>query len=135
MECLQPPRCPSAPLGLTLIEVLIALAIISIAMTAVIKATSQNIRGTGHLQQKSEAMWVAQNVLNEVQAGVIDLPAGSDSLSQKTTLLGQEWYWQASRTATPNKRIAKIEVQVFTQAEHEQGVALVTLESYLYDAK
>jgi general secretion pathway protein I len=134
MESLQPRHCRNS-LGLTLIEVLIALAIISIAMTAVIKASSQNIRGTQHLQQKSAALWVGQQVLNEVSAGVVDLSSGSDSVKQKTTQFGQDWYWQASKEATPNKRIAKIEVQVFTQEEHEEATPIITLESYVYDEK
>jgi prepilin-type N-terminal cleavage/methylation domain-containing protein len=51
--------------GLTLIEVLVALAIISIALTAIIKATSENIRGTAYLQDKTIAMYVARQILNE----------------------------------------------------------------------
>jgi len=122
--------------GLTLIEVLIALAIISIAMTAVIKATTQNIRETDYLQQKTMAMWVGQNVLNEVRAGVLVLPDGASSLKQETVLLGRPWYWQAFKETTPNKRISKIEVKVFNhEEEQEEATPLIRLETYLYDEK
>ncbi len=74
METLRDNCCPSqrfqACVGLTLIEVLIALAIVGIAMTAIIKATSQNIRSTAYLQNKLIAMWVGQQVSNEMLAGI-----------------------------------------------------------------
>jgi general secretion pathway protein I len=60
--------------GFTLIEVLIALAILSIALTAIIKATSQNIRDTAYIQHKMIAHYVALDVINAARAGLINLP-------------------------------------------------------------
>ena len=54
--------------GFTLLEVLIALAIISIALTAIIKASSQNIKDTAYLEDKAIANWVGLEVMNEVKA-------------------------------------------------------------------
>lgn len=119
--------------GLTLIEVLIALAIIAIAMTAVIKATSQNIRGTSYLQDKTMAMWVGQQVMNEARVGLRKLPDSSDKLHDVTNMLGRDWYWQASQEETPNKRIRKISVNVYThEADDEESAPIVSLESYVY---
>jgi general secretion pathway protein I len=118
--------------GLTLIEVLIALAIVGIAMLAVIKAVSQNIRATQHLQQKSIALWLGQSVLNEARAGVFAANRSSGSQS-KTTMLGQTWYWQLATEETPNPRITKLKVQVFTsESDQEQESPILTLESYRY---
>lgn len=120
--------------GLTLIEVMIALSIVGIALTAVIKATSQNIRSTTYLQSKSEALWVGQEVMNEARVGVITLPNAPDSLKQKTLMLGQDWYWQAALEDTPNKRIKKVTVQVYQSdpEENTEARVLISLESYLY---
>jgi len=118
--------------GLTLIEVLIALAIVSIAMTAVIKATAQNIRSTHYLQDKMVAMWVGQEVLNEIRAGVRPVPT-SDAEEEITNMLGQDWHWQLSAEETPNKRIKKVKIKVFAnQKGNEETSPLVTLESYAY---
>jgi general secretion pathway protein I len=118
--------------GLTLIEVLIALAIVAIAMTAVIKAASQNIRATTYLQDKTIATWVGQQVLNEVRVGTLNLP-GDDKLNQMTNMLGREWTWEASQVQTANKRIYKIEVNVFANKhENDEATPIVTLESYVY---
>ena len=119
-------------LGLTLIEVLIALAIVSIAMLAVVKAVSQNIRATHYLQQKSLALWVGQSALNEAQANVITVERSSGHAST-TTMLGQEWYWQLSSEATKNPRITKLRVQVFAnEADQDNESPILTLESYRY---
>lgn len=119
--------------GLTLIEVLIALSIISIALTAIIKATSQNIRTTGYLQTKTIAMWVGQQVLNEARVNLLRLPNSPDTLKQSTTMLGHDWFWEADQQDTPNKRIKKIEVKVFAkEPEDDAAPALITLESYVY---
>ena len=121
--------------GLTLIEVLIALAIAAIALTAVIKATSQSIRGVTYLQNKSIAMWVAQEVMTEARLGLITLPPQSSPLERTVTMLDRDWYVEASSEETPNKNIKKISTSVFSQpAENrdESQSPLVTLESYVY---
>lgn len=118
--------------GLTLIEVLIALAIISIAMTAVIKATSQNLNSTGYLQKKTIAMYVGQQAINEVRANV--LKGGSSGHQKLTTeMLGREWLWQTEEEETPNKRIKKIIVKVYeNETQEDEGSPIITLESYVY---
>lgn len=120
--------------GLTLIEVLIALAILSIAMTAVIKATSQNIRATTYLQDKTIALWVGQEVLSEAQVGIISLTSDTDRIKQTRTMLGKEWYFTDAQEDTPNKHIKKIRVQVFASREDEAS-PLINLESYFYHAE
>jgi general secretion pathway protein I len=120
--------------GLTLIEVLIALAIIGIALTAIIKAASQNIRSTAYLQNKTIAMWTGQQVMNEVRAGLIKIPNPPDKLRQTTTMLGQEWNWSADQEETPSPFIRKIVVKVFkgqTSEEDEEASPIITLESYV----
>ena len=119
--------------GLTLIEVLVALAIVGIAMTAVIKATSQNIKSTHYLQNKTTAMWVGQQVINEVRAGLLHLDKSSRNQKLTTEMLGRDWYWQMDEEETPNKRIKKITVKVFENEDLEESdSAIITLESYRY---
>lgn len=118
--------------GLTLIEVLIALSIVAIAMTAIIKAASQNIRSTAYLQNKTIAMWVGEQVLNETRAKVLKIGRSSGSQKLTTEMLGHEWFWQTEEEATPNPRIKKIMVKVFAnEDEEEAGTPVITLESYM----
>ncbi|HLB58283.1 MAG TPA: type II secretion system minor pseudopilin GspI, partial [Gammaproteobacteria bacterium] len=77
--------------GFTLIEVLIALAILSIALTAIIQSTSQNIKDTLYLQNKTIAIWVGSELIAEVEAGILKVPAAPDKLTQEVEMLEQEW--------------------------------------------
>ncbi|TAK75189.1 MAG: type II secretion system protein GspI [Gammaproteobacteria bacterium] len=121
-------RCTS---GLTLIEVLIALAIVGIAMTAIIKAASQSIRGTTYLQDKTIAMWVGSQVLNEARVGILVLPKG-ETLKQTTRMLNRDWHWQAQQEETADERIKKIQVDVYGEEEEDQNeTPIVSLESYI----
>lgn len=112
--------------GLTLIEVLIALAIVSIAMTAIIKATGDHIRSTAYLKAKTSAYWVAEQVMTEVRLGVITVP-DDDSVTNQTEMLGLTFVWQASKTSTGNARIKKVTVDV----SDPQGKAHVALVAYV----
>jgi len=127
---------PKQAAGMTLIEVLIALAIIAISLTAVIKAASQNIRGTNYLQNKSIALWVGQEIIGEVQLGVIKLGDSRDDEANSFTMLGQDWYWRAEDKATGNPRINQIRVRVYArEPDDEDAVPLIDLDGYRYHAK
>jgi general secretion pathway protein I len=120
--------------GMTLIEVLIALAIIAIAMTAIIKAVSENIRATNHLQNKTMALWVGESVLNEARLGLIKFPSRDEKVTHTLDLLGRDWYWQGGQEETPNKRIRKITVSVYMQnPENDESMTpIIELDSYVY---
>jgi len=59
--------------GFTLIEVMVALAIISVALAAFVRLTSQTATNLGLLEQRSLAMLSAENSLAELQ--ISTLPA------------------------------------------------------------
>jgi general secretion pathway protein I len=119
--------------GLTLIEVLIALAIISISLTAVIKATTQNIRATSYLQNKTLAVWIGQEVMSEVQLGIIKLSEQGDNGATVTNMLGQDMFWRAEEAVTGNTRISKIRVRVYAREPvDDEAVPLIDLDGYRY---
>jgi general secretion pathway protein I len=55
--------------GFTLLEVLVALAVLAIAMGAIINAATQSIASTAYLRDQTFASWVALNQVNEQIAG------------------------------------------------------------------
>jgi general secretion pathway protein I len=118
--------------GFTLIEVLIALAILSISLTAVIKATSQNIRDTFYIQNKMIAHWVGINLINEARAGLLKLPTMEQDSKQEVIMLGQHWQWEGHTSSSPNSQIKEIHIAVFAPGNHAK---LARLTSYLYVAK
>ncbi len=122
-------RSQKSETGLTLIEVLIAMAILSIALTAVIKSTSQNIKNTLYLQNRTIGTWIAEDIINNIRVGVIKVPAEPDKLSQETTVLGENWSYEATLTTTPNPHIKEIKVTVYLLPDNK---SLAHLSSYLY---
>ena len=114
--------------GFTLIEVLIALAILSIALTAIIQSTSQNIKDTLYIQNKTIANWVGSEIIAETEAGILKVPDPPDKLSDETDMLGQKWIWQASLKPSPNPKIKELNVSVSIKSNEK----LIQLTSYLY---
>ena len=54
--------------GFTLIEVLVALAIVSIALMSALRAAGQGTNNVGELRSRLLAGWVAENLLAEHRA-------------------------------------------------------------------
>lgn len=97
--------------GFTLIEVLLALAIIAIALTALLKATAQNIENTRRLKEKTISHWVAMQGVSMIQLNLIHLNPTIET-TQATTMLGEKWYWRAKISTTPVKTIQKITISL-----------------------
>lgn len=117
--------------GMTLIEVLIALAIIAIALTAIVKATTENIRSTSYLQHKTLALWVAEDILNKARTGVITLSGDNDSNDNVVTILGEDWHWKGKSDSSANPHIKKINIDVYA-SDNDDASPVISLESYVY---
>lgn len=97
--------------GFTLIEVLLALTVIAIALTALLKATSQNTRFTQRLKEKSVSHWVAMQAVALIQTKTLSLGLNQET-TEKTTMAGQTWYWRALLTPTSIHHLQKISIRV-----------------------
>lgn len=97
--------------GFTLIEVLLALAIIGIALTALLKATAQNISNTQRIKEKTISHWVAMQGISMIQLGLVQ-PLESQESTQVTTLFGQKWYWRTKLSKTPVPSMQQITITV-----------------------
>lgn len=113
--------------GLTLLEVLIALAILAIALTAVIKTTSQNIVHTRYLEDRTISTLVGTAIMNEAKLGLLNLPLEPNTLEKTTQQLGKQWLWKGYITQTANKRIQKIIIDVYSEPNK---IKLTHLVSY-----
>jgi general secretion pathway protein I len=63
--------------GFTLLEVLVALAILAVALGALVKAGSEHTRNTYYLQERTLAHWAGQNLLARYEAGLLAPQRGS----------------------------------------------------------
>lgn len=96
--------------GFTLIEVLLALSIIAIALTALLRSTTQTIDNTQRIKEKSISHWVAVQGLSMIQLNLVQL--GLQDATQVTKLLGQRIYWRAETQPTGIKSVQKVTISV-----------------------
>ena len=113
--------------GFTLIEVMLAMAIFSIAGIALLSAADNNFKNLTHLENKVLANWVASNQLVEASLD----PAWPPKNNKKGTveMAGREWFWQQKviKTTDKNMRAVVIEIRI----EEDQKLALTSVMTYV----
>lgn len=107
--------------GFTLLETLVALAIIGIAMAAAMRSTRLAIDTVRDLGVRTAATWVAQNVSNELLASRQFPEPGA--LSGKATQGAHEFDWQREVSGTPNYSFRRVEIKVHLRGDPEHVVA------------
>ena len=101
----------SLRVGFTLIEVLVALAIVSIALLAALRAAGQGTSNVDVLRSRLLAGWVAENVLAEQRARRDWLPLGIQRGVEQQG--GIAFAWREEVIATPNARFRRVDIRVF----------------------
>lgn len=110
--------------GFTLLEVLVALVVVSVALAAVIRAGTQQAQAQGTLKQLSLATWVAGNVIEQTR---IDGGPLRPSRRQGRNLMGhQDFFWEMEISATDVTGIARLDVSVYVDAGRRQRVTELT---------
>lgn len=109
--------------GFTLLEVLIALSILAILMTGLIKIAANNTRNLWFLENTTIAEQVAQNRLLQLRLAE-DKPEAGDGWEE---MAGRRWYWQVSRAVAHSlgDGVWRYRVQVFLEGEKTAYVDLV----------
>jgi general secretion pathway protein I len=111
----------SSDAGFTLVEVLVALAIISIALMAALRSAAQGTSNVGELRSRLLAGWVAENRLAEHRAREDWLPLGIQRGSE--TQGGLEFGWREEVIGTPNPAFRRVDVRVFTNSDESHSLA------------
>lgn len=102
---------PELPRGFTLLETVIALAVISIALGAAIRASSFAADRAYELQQRTLAGWVASNVINELRSTRSFPEMGA--LEGKASQGKHEFIWRREVGPTPNLSFRRLEIKVY----------------------
>jgi len=96
--------------GFTLIEVLVALAIVAMGMAALLSALSSSADSASYLRDKTFAEWVAMNQIEEVRLKT-QLPQEGKS-DGTAELAGRKWKWQQEVQKTTVDGILRVDVRV-----------------------
>jgi general secretion pathway protein I len=96
--------------GFTLIEVLVALAIVTIGMAAVLGALTSSANTVSYLRDKTFAQWVALNQIATLRlSGQMTATGNSDG---NTDFAGRSWHWRREVTASQVPGVVRIDVRV-----------------------
>jgi len=98
--------------GFTLIEVLVALVIVSFGIVSIIQVTSQHVNNISELEKRMVASWVASNHIAEIRhkAKVERLRSRSDS--ERFKMGGHEWRSSARLEETEVEKVFLVSVEV-----------------------
>lgn len=96
--------------GFTLLEVLVALVIVAVAVAALGRAGSQVIDHQAELEQRTWALWVADNALSELHLEAVPATGrrrGSSDMG------GRTWYWEMLVQPAPGGDLLRADVAVY----------------------
>jgi general secretion pathway protein I len=113
--------------GFTLIEILVALAVIAVALSAGLRALNQSAENANLLKQRTLALWVAENQLAMLQLSWELPPAGTQT--GEATQAGIRFEWRQTVTGTPNPAFRKVDIRVVEASVPDYELA--RLNSYV----
>ena len=106
--------------GFTLLEVLVALTIVSLALGALISTSGSHASSAGYLKQKTIAHWVAMNEITRLQVQK-EWP-GKGDFNGSTQMAGTEWYWKRTVQETEDKNSRQVEFRIYLDEDREYSL-------------
>jgi general secretion pathway protein I len=113
--------------GFTLIEILVALAVVAVALAAGMRALAQSADGATTLKSRTLALWVAQNRLANAQ--LVTPPPAPGTAQGDAAQAGSLFVWRETVTGTPNPAFRKVEIVV--GEAHAPDYVLARLVGYV----
>ncbi len=114
--------------GFTLVEVLVALAIVSVGMLAVFKVIGDTANNVSYLRDRSFAAWIADNQLTELRL-TGEMPSVDETKGQ-VEFAGRRWLWVQKVATTPVEGLRRIDVSVRREDDAE-GTSLISMAGFI----
>jgi len=108
--------------GFTLIEMMMALAVLAIAGLALMNMTQATTRNTGAVEERALAMLAAENILNTE----LLRPGRPQSRSGAYELAGGEYDWTLDVSATDDAGLLRLHLEVREAGSGRLGAELDT---------
>lgn len=120
--------------GFTLLEVLVALAIFAMVAASVLTATARSLQTAARLEDKTLAMWIADNRLTELQ--LAQSPVADGREQGELEFAGRRWQWQSEVEATSEPDMRRVTLWVAPLTDERFGKdlrerAVVSLNGFL----
>lgn len=115
------------PTGFTLIEVVVAIAIVALGLMAVSRVVHDTVNNSAYLRDRTLATWIADNRLVEMRLGR-ELPS-VDETEGEVEYGNQRWTWTATVSQTPVDELRRIDVRV-RRADDEEDATLAQVTGF-----
>lgn len=109
--------------GFTLLEVLVALVVVAVAVAALGRAGSLVLDSQAELEQRTWALWVADNALAEVQ---LEPGVSTGKRRGSADMGGRSWYWEMLIQPAPGGELLRVDVAVYDAPERDSPVVMHT---------
>jgi general secretion pathway protein I len=96
--------------GFTLLEILVAITVLALALTAIISGGSSYARSAASLRDKTLALWVARNRLAEIDLVPIWPPNGTSN--DDVQMGGVTWTWTLNVQGTQDPTLRRVDINV-----------------------
>lgn len=114
--------------GMTLLEVIVALAVFSIAAISITKSLSEQMANMPILEERTLAQWVADNQMVEARLETTFPELGKKE--GQTELAGKDWYWRKEVVKTTDDNFRMIRISISDDDRYQRTVAQVS--SYVF---
>ena len=107
--------------GFTLLEVLVALAILAVTLAAVTRAANLMVDSASGVKQRTLATWVAQNQLAQHTARADWPETGIKTGTAEQA--GVPFDWEERVSGTPNAAFRRMEIRVYAPGHPDRYLA------------
>jgi general secretion pathway protein I len=115
--------------GFTLVEVLVALAVIAIGLAALMSAISGTANASGYLRLKAQAQWIALNRLVEVRENVQKFATSTDT--GELDFANQHWHYDTRYYDTSIATMQRVVVRVWAGTADTKSNPLAEYTGFL----
>jgi general secretion pathway protein I len=115
--------------GFTLVEVLVALMIVAVGLTALMVAVNGTARTSGFLRDKTLAQWIALNRLAEVRLNVVKFGQNTDT--GELDFGNRKWHYDTRYFDTSIASMKRVVVRVYLGDAKTKGNAIAQAVGFL----
>lgn len=120
---------PHRPRGFTLVEVLVALVVVALGLTALMVAVNGTARTSGFLRDKTLAQWIALNRLSEVRLNVTKFGQNTDV--GELDFGSRKWHYDTRYFDTSIASMKRVVVRVYLGDAKTKGNPIVQAVGFL----
>lgn len=113
----------------TLLEVLVAMAVLSLSLLAAIKVASEVTTSAIHLQDKTYAQWVAMNKVAELR--LQDTWPAPGRSNGEVQMASRSWHWQVEIKNTEDPNVRRLEVGVMPETEMDSKLPTAFVTAFV----